>query len=58
MPLQKISQTKTKTTTTNRTVAYGGAAKEIAKPAVSHASKIVSGTDVAICPYCGQAMRR
>lgn len=58
MPLQRINRETTTKTTKKKTVAYGGAAKSSASPSSAQASKIVSGTDVTTCPYCGQAMRK
>lgn len=60
MPIQKIDRETTTKTAKKKTVAYGGAAKALASSdsSASHAKKIISGTDVATCPYCGQAMRR
>lgn len=58
MPIQEVNRKTTAKTTTKKTVAYGAAAKASAKPATSHSNKIISGTDVLTCPYCGQSMRR
>lgn len=58
MPLQRIDRETITKTTKKKTVAYGGAAKSSVSPSAAQASKIVSGTDVTTCPFCGQAMRK
>lgn len=58
MPIQEINIRKEKKTEKKKTVAYGGAAKSLATSGSSHLNKIMSGTDVTTCPYCGHAMRK